>query len=429
MNLIDTRADWSARDPYVVEDDQKLSFRVSRRAFVDEDVLERERRTIFDKCWLYLGHESEIAKKEEFLTRSVVGRKLIFVRAQDGEAKAYFNTCPHRGALVCREKSGKAKMFRCFYHSWAFDLEGTLINRPGNECYPEDANADGDNNLVAVPRLESYRGLYFVNFDKDAGSLEDYLGNAKEYIDLVMDQGETGMEIVGGTQEYGFAANWKLLAENSVDGYHGYPTHATYFEYVMATNGALADNVVDVSTARDLGNGHAVVEYGAPWGRPVAKAVPAWGEAGEAQMAELRKGLEAKFGKERAERIAYTNRNLLIFPNLVINDIMAITVRTFDPVAPGKQKVFAWSLAPIGEEADMRQRRLYNFLEFLGPGGFATPDDCEALALCQEGYANMLEAGWNDISKGMNTDDPKTDDEAQMRAFWREWNRRMEGGV
>ena len=75
----------------------------------------------------------------------------------------------------------------------------------------------------------------------------------------------------------------------------------------------------------------------------------------------------------------------------------------------------------------MRERRLFNFLEFLGPGGFATPDDCEALALCQRGYANLAEAGWNDISKGMGSAEPKIDDEVQMRVFWREWNRRMTG--
>jgi p-cumate 2,3-dioxygenase alpha subunit len=169
------------------------------------------------------------------------------------------------------------------------------------------------------------------------------------------------------------------------------------------------------------------VEYGAPWGRPIAKAVPAWGEEGEADAKALRAGLTKHFGEERANRIAYTNRNMVIFPNFVINDIMAITLRTFEPVGPGQMRVNAWALAPKGEAPKARQRRLYNFLEFLGPGGFATPDDCEALSLCQEGYANAGEAAWNDISKGLNRETPNIEDEVQMRAFWREWSRRVEG--
>jgi len=402
-------------------------FRVARRAFVEQDVLAREQRAIFAKCWLYLGHESEVPNPGDFLTRGVAGRRLIFARNKHGAIRAFLNTCPHRGAMVCREKEGSANLFRCFYHSWAFDLDGQLITRPGDECYSPNANANGEHNLVPPPRLEGYRGLYFINFDRNAVDLDTYLGNAKEFIDLVMDQSADGMEVVGGTQEYGFRANWKLLAENSMDGYHGVPTHATYFDYVMSTNGGLSDPVVQISKPHDLGGGHAVVEYGAPWGRPIAKSVPAWGKEGDEETAALRAGLTQRLGEVRANRIAYTNRNMVIFPNFVINDIMAITLRTFEPVGPGQMRVNAWTLAPKGENPKSRQRRLYNFLEFLGPGGFATPDDCEALALCQEGYVNAAEASWNDISKGLNREHPNIEDEVQMRAFWREWSRRIEG--
>ena len=408
-------------EPYVAEDIDRGTFLVNRRAFVDPNVLSTERDVIFDKCWLYLGHESELVGKGEFLTRKVGGRELIFVRGQDNEARAFFNTCPHRGAMVCREKQGNGKMFRCFYHAWTFDLTGKLIQRPEGERYSEAAQA-GMHNLVPVARLEQYRGLYFVNFDADAVDLVTYLAGATEYIDLTIDQSEVAMEIVGGMQEYGFQANWKLLAENSFDSYHGLPTHSTYFDYVQAAGGQLGESLGMNSQPRDLGNGHAVIEYSAPWGRPIAKPVAAWGNEGAAECAEILKRLEERFGKERAERIAYNNFNMVVFPNFVINNIMAITFRTFFPEAPDKQHVKAWTLA-------MRERRLYNFLEFLGPGGFATPDDCEALRLCQLGYQNLSAAGWNDISKGMGQDPVISNDEEQMRVFWREWDRRIAGAV
>ena len=123
--------------------------------------------------------------------------------------------------------------------------------------------------------------------------------------------------------------------------------------------------------------------------------------------------------------MATLNRNILIFPNLVINDIMGLTVRTFQPVTRDYTEVNAWSLAPRGESAEMRAWRQYNFLEFLGPAGFATPDDVEMLELCQQGYENMPEVLWNDISKGMNKPVNNGDDEVQMRAFWIEWDRRL----
>ena len=73
----------AVNEPYVAEDEKRGLFRVNRRVFVDPAVLERERRLIFDRCWLYVGHESEVAKPGDFLTRSVGGRELIFVRGKD----------------------------------------------------------------------------------------------------------------------------------------------------------------------------------------------------------------------------------------------------------------------------------------------------------------------------------------------------------
>ena len=77
------------------------------------------------------------------------------------------------------------------------------------------------------------------------------------------------MGVVSGSQEYSIRANWKLLTENSVDGYHALTTHATYLDYLRNTSGGLAQVAFD-GVARDLGRGHAVLEYRAPWGRPVA---------------------------------------------------------------------------------------------------------------------------------------------------------------
>ena len=379
-------------------DESKKTFKVSRRAFVDPDILEAERAQIFDKCWLYLGHSSELAKPGDFVTRSVGGRNILFARDGKGDLKAMLNTCPHRGAQVCREKHGSAKSFQCFYHGWVFGLDGTLRSQPGEASYAEDFKARSTSSMQQVARFESYRDLNFICFDKGVESLSDYLGPVKEYLDVI--------------------------CENSIDGYHALTTHATYLDYLKSATGALAQ-VAFEGSARDIGKGHAVLEYKAPWGRPVAQWIPSWGEDGKRELSRLYDGLVKRFGKERADRIATFNRNLFIFPNLVINDIMAVTVRTYYPAAPDFMNISAWALAPMEETEWARKYRLFNFLEFLGPGGFATPDDVEALEQCQRGFRNSAEAQWNDISKGMGKENPSYDDELQMRAFWSNWNERI----
>jgi len=408
-------------------DTERQRFKVARRSFVDAEILRQEYRTIFDKCWLYLGHASELRKPGDFVTRVVARRSLLFTRDAQDRVHAFFNACPHRGAQVCRERKGNAKSFQCFYHGWVFGADGALRSQPGRECYPEDFNADGSANLVPVPRLESYRGFWFVCFDRAAQSLEDYLAGAREWIDIIADQSEVGMTLVGGTQEYQIRANWKLLTENSIDGYHAINTHATYIDYLKNAQGSMTP-VPFEGRGHDLGNGHAVIEYRAPWGRPVAQWIPLWGEDGRRELDRVYARLVERFGKERADRIAFSNRNMFIFPNLVINDIMAITVRTYFPTAPDAMQVSGWALAPQEESAWARKYRLSNFLEFLGPGGFATPDDVEALEQCQRGFDNLGEAPWSDISKGMGKDEVNYDDELQMRAFWTQWQQRVRAG-
>jgi len=406
-----------------IDPDRKL-FKVPRSAFTSQAVFEAERDVIFSRCWLYLGHSSEIRKPGQFVTRAVGGRNLIFNRDADGRVNAFFNTCPHRGATVCRDRAGSAKSFQCFYHGWVFGADGALKSQPGEASYCDDFKKDGAADLPRVPRLESYRDFWFVCYDPGAVDLGTYLGNAKEYLGIVADHSAAGMEVVGGTQEYSIRANWKLLVENSIDGYHAATTHASYLDYLKSTAGSLAAVGLN-GISHDLGNGHAVIEYSAPWGRPIAQWIPAWGEEGKHDLERIMAGLVERHGQESAERIALKNRNLLIFPNLIVNDIMAITVRTFYPQAPNYQHINAWALAPVDESAWSRKSRLENFLEFLGPGGFATPDDVEALQQCQAGYDNAREAAWNDISKGMGRAVPSYDDEAQMRAFWMQWQKML----
>ncbi len=121
------------------------------------------------------------------------------------------------------------------------------------------------------------------------------------------------------------------------------------------------------------------------------------------------------------------NRNLVIFPNLVIVDAAGLVLRTMYPEEPGRMNVSSWAMAPKGESGWLRKIRLRNFLEFLGPGGLATPDDIEALERCQRGYRNIKEAAWNDISKGaLDSAELPMEDEGQIRAFWRQWGLHMD---
>jgi p-cumate 2,3-dioxygenase alpha subunit len=409
----------------IQQDQQKGQFLVPRRAFTDPAVFEKEYDAIFNRCWLYLGHASELPEPGNFLTRTVARRPILFNRGRDGEYHALLNACPHRGAIVCRERHGKSPAFMCMYHGWTFGSDGHLMTLPGGSGYPAGFKTDPQKQMVPVPRMERCGDFFFINFSKDGEDLASFLGEASDYLKLVSEHSESGMQVVGGTQEYAIRGNWKLLAENSFDGYHAACTHSTYLEYLKNANGALGATPLE-GKGISLKNGHALVEYTAPWGRPIASWVPLWGEDGKQEIDAIYARLVERLGEDRADRLAHKNRNMVIFPNLVVNDIMAITIRTFFPTAPDYMEINAWALAPREESEWLRKYRLFNFTEFLGPGGFATPDDVEAIEKCQQGYAVGGDALYNDISKGMLREGGASfDDEDQMRAFWIEWDRRL----
>jgi p-cumate 2,3-dioxygenase subunit alpha len=106
-----TPTDW------VVEDIPAGTFRVNRAALVVEAVFRDEMRSIFDRCWLYVGHESEIPKPGDFRARDVGNRPLVFWHGHDGVRRVFYNTCRHIGALVCRVPEGSCRSRSCFYHA------------------------------------------------------------------------------------------------------------------------------------------------------------------------------------------------------------------------------------------------------------------------------------------------------------------------
>ncbi|MET0163958.1 MAG: SRPBCC family protein, partial [Vicinamibacterales bacterium] len=272
--------------------------------------------------------------------------------------------------------------------------------------------------------------------------LTDYLAGAKGFLDLMIDQAE-GRELIvlPGEHSYAVAANYKFMCENSYDGYHVPSTHMSYLEYLQerdltaGKSGEMANLLKKYSTEGSgwgLGHGHGGMESWVPTGRPVAQWVPSWGLELKQQIENTYQRLVERYGAKRAERIAQLQKNMVIFPNLVINDNVGFTVRTIEPTSVSSMRIHAWALAPAGESSDIKKIRLENFVGFLGPAGMGSSDDVEMMEICQRGLEHTpLE--WNELSKGMRSDADRRweesgpNDEAQIRAYWAQWDLLMRG--
>ena len=154
-----------------------------------------------------------------YIARNSSKTPLLVVRGEDGEVRAFINACRHRGMQVANGSGCKKKAFVCPYHAWTYSLEGKLKRIPGEDGFP-DLNKD-DHGLVEVSAIEK-GGIVYVQQDGqiDINSLEkclDYFTDDQ----AMFQQGEVTDK-----------ANWKLLTETLLEGYHIKSLHRdTFYPY------------------------------------------------------------------------------------------------------------------------------------------------------------------------------------------------------
>ncbi len=371
--------------------------RVDRRIFSDPDLFELELKYIFEGTWIYLAHESQIPERNDFLTGQIGRQPVIVNRDNEGRVRGWINACAHRGTTLVQTRRGNLPFFACPFHGWCFSSAGELVRVRAEKGagYPDqfDHKRLG---LTAVPRVESYRGFIFASLNPEVAGLDEHLGDARRAIDLICDQSPEGLEVLPGVQTYTYDGNWKLQAENGVDGYHVGTIHRNYVDTVTQRMRAQrGDSVatVDVGNLKDLpggyfdfGNGHTLLWN--EWPNPEVR--PLYARRGE---------LAAEFGDTRARWMTTHLRNLLLYPNVFLMDQMSTQIRSFRPIAVDRTEVTTVCIAPVGEAAEARRVRIRQYEDFFNASGMATPDDLAAFNSSQDGFRGRL-ARWNDLSRG-----------------------------
>ena len=223
-------------------------YRIARDMFTETELFDLEMEQIFEKVWIYACHESEIPKNNDFVTVQIGRQPLIVSRDNNGELHAMVNACEHRGATLTRVSKGNQATFTCPFHAWTYKSDGRLIKvkAPGEYCEHFDKTTRG----LKQGRIASYRGFVFVSLDSQAtDSLEDFLGDAKVFLDLMVDQSPTGeLEVLQGKSASTFAGNWKLQNENGLDGYHVSTVHYNYVSTVQHRQQVNIDKGADLDT-------------------------------------------------------------------------------------------------------------------------------------------------------------------------------------
>jgi phenylpropionate dioxygenase-like ring-hydroxylating dioxygenase large terminal subunit len=368
---------------------------VTRDLYSDRGVFERELTSVFAKCWLLVGFESEIPRPGDYVTRRLGADPVVVTRDESGEIHVLHNSCTHRGTQVCKATFGNSANFRCGYHGWTFGNDGALRGVPGRlQVYGRglDMKALG----LRSARVGTVQGLIFATFDAEAPSLDDYLGDFRWYLDRVFGFFPGGMEVYGGAHRVMVRGNWKIHAENfGGDGYHLRVAHKTMFE--LGVMGTQAGDVKGFCVSSP--EGHALrAQYvddeslaGVIFGYPD----------------DLLEGARAQDLPDAVPfRAASSVIHGTLFPNMPLittapvqfgTDATGQTaftqVRVLTPVDQHTHEVTYWTLVPTDAPEEWKQRSYLYSIRQHGASSFFEADDLENFRRIDAGLGLVASEG------------------------------------
>ena len=183
-----------------------------------DEIFRAEIAHIHRKTWFIAGRTDELPNPGDYRAIDTVGGPVILVRDEAGVLRAHANFCRHRGSLLLMG-SGNVRSIRCPYHSWLYRLNGALA---GASAMGDTPGFDKASHGLVPVRMETWEGFVFLNFDRDAPSLREDLGNLPDLL------GSHRMAEMVCTWRFEIEArcNWKLLVENATETYHTGTVHA-----------------------------------------------------------------------------------------------------------------------------------------------------------------------------------------------------------
>ena len=192
-------------------DQDRPGHSLPRDLYVSEAAFHFDTEVMLKSVWLYACTVAHVKNPGDFFLFELGHNSIIIVRGRDGEVRAFYNSCRHRGARICHDQRGRAPRLMCPYHQWTYGLDGRLL--AARNMGPDFDKADHGLTPVAV---ENVAGLIFICMADTPPPIDRVKADIAAQIS-VYDLERCKVAVQDNLIEH---ANWKLVMENNRECYH-----------------------------------------------------------------------------------------------------------------------------------------------------------------------------------------------------------------
>jgi phenylpropionate dioxygenase-like ring-hydroxylating dioxygenase large terminal subunit len=195
---------------------------VAADVYTDPRRFEAERRTVLSKSWQVICRSAEIPNPGDFVTWEGHGETIIVTRQRGGQVGGFHNVCQHCGARIVNESSGCARRFTCRWHSWVYDLKGSVVGVPDREDFDE---RELDSLAAPAVACAEWGGWVWavLGGPTAAPPLLDWLGE-----EITTDLGAYRMQDMELVEKlvWDVPVNWKVIIDAFNENYHAAHLHS-----------------------------------------------------------------------------------------------------------------------------------------------------------------------------------------------------------
>jgi phenylpropionate dioxygenase-like ring-hydroxylating dioxygenase large terminal subunit len=386
--------------------------KVHRSLYTDPEIFDLEMERIWANAWIYIGHESQVPEKGNYMTLNYGKVPVVMVRDNDNDVHVLHNRCGHKGAKLVDRPCGKIPAFRCCYHGWRFRLDGKLLGVPHLQGY-DGTDFDKDDPQYSMQKMtsESFRGFVFATMNPNPPDLRTWMGGAADVMDNLCDRAPEGeVEAAGGVLRYEHECNWKMFIENLNDTMHPMIVHRSVVESALDYIKTLPED----SPRRD--EAEIIPPFGASYETFEETGITGFRfghhyDGGKTSIhakytldPEYEAAMLKAYGKERMQEIlSFNTHNTLYYPSLTIKSAVQ-NIRVVRPIAYNKTIIETWSFRLKGAPDSMLKRTLLYSRLINSNGSMVGPDDLTAYFRMQEGLQSQA-SDWIEMHRNFGRDE------------------------